>query len=99
MATLLERADLALVRMFEALGDVDGAYSAARREPLSTNVHRYLSSFLEAQTRLGAEVGDRAAAMEAYRRYLDVRSDPEPALDAQVESARQELAGLTGRSG
>ena len=41
--------------------------------------------------------GDRAGAIKAYRHYLALRSDPEPALRPAVEAVRAELAKLGAR--
>jgi hypothetical protein len=41
--------------------------------------------------------GERAAAADAYRRYLALRRDPEPAMMPQRDSVRAELAAITGR--
>ena len=43
---------------------------------------------------LAAVVGDTVGARWAYRRYLQVRSDPEPRLVPQRDSVRAELARL-----
>jgi hypothetical protein len=40
--------------------------------------------------------GDTAAAIEQYRQFLDLWSDPDAELRDQVTSARRALARLTG---
>jgi hypothetical protein len=40
------------------------------------------------------QVGDTEGAMRAYRHYLALRSDPEPALLGQADSVRAELGRL-----
>jgi hypothetical protein len=40
--------------------------------------------------------GDRAGAVRAYRHYVALRSDPEPALRPAVDTIRAELAKLVG---
>jgi hypothetical protein len=40
--------------------------------------------------------GDSAGAARAYRHYLALRSDPEPALRSAVDTVRAELARLAG---
>jgi hypothetical protein len=47
------------------------------------------------EARLAARIGDTASAADAYRRYLMMRSAPEPVLVPQRDSARAELARLT----
>ena len=46
------------------------------------------------QARLAAAAGERDAAIDAYRHYLLLRSDPEPALVAEVAQVREELNRL-----
>ncbi len=44
----------------------------------------------------GALTGDREGAIRAYRHYLELRSDPEQALQPEVERVREQLAKLVG---
>jgi serine/threonine protein kinase len=46
--------------------------------------------------RLAALTGDRSGAVRAYRHYLALRSDSEPALRPAIEAVRAELAKLAG---
>lgn len=88
---------LAVARLLESQGDVEAAYRAVqRREFFQT---RYLANYLREEGRLAALLGEREAAIRAYRHYLTLRSDPEPVLAADVERVRAELARLTGESG
>ena len=43
-----------------------------------------------------AMTGDTAGAIRAYRHYLVLQADPEPAARPRVERVRAELAALTG---
>ena len=56
-----------------------------------------LASTQREEGRLAALVGDTAAAIRAYRRYLDFRRDAEPSLIPQRDSVRAELARLERR--
>jgi hypothetical protein len=46
------------------------------------------------EARYAALLGDREGAIRAYRHYLALRADPEPALRSQVEAVRAELEAL-----
>jgi hypothetical protein len=59
-------------------------------------VPRYLATFLREEGRLAALTGDTVGAIAAYRHYLGLRSDPEPAVRPEVEQVRSELAALVG---
>ncbi len=88
---------LAVARLLESQGDIDAAYRAVqRREFFNT---RYLATYLREEGRLAALLGEREAAVRAYRHYLTLRSDPEPALAEEVEQIRADLARLTGEVG
>jgi serine/threonine-protein kinase len=88
---------LAVARLLESQGDLEAAYRAVqRREFFQT---RYLASYLREEGRLAALLGERDAAVRAYRHYLTLRSDPEPALADEVERVRAELGRLTAESG
>jgi hypothetical protein len=49
---------------------------------------------LREEGRLAALVGDREGAIDAYIKYLELRSDPEPVLLDEVAAVRNELAQL-----
>jgi serine/threonine-protein kinase len=51
---------------------------------------------LRDEARYAALVGDREGAARAYRQYLALRSDAEPAVQAQVRAVRAELNALEG---
>jgi hypothetical protein len=85
--------NLVIARLLEAQGDVPRALAAARRRTFG-NYPRYLPSFLREEGRLAALSGDTAGAIAAYRHYLALRSDPEPAVRPQVERVRGALAAL-----
>jgi hypothetical protein len=49
---------------------------------------------LREEGRLAALAGDREGAIRAYRHYLALRSEPEPAVRDQVAAVRGELRRL-----
>lgn len=88
-------ANLVLARLWEQDGDLPRALQAVRRRaggyllaPL------FQSTFLREEGRLAGLVGDTAGAIHAYRHYLVLRSDPDPALRPQRDSVRAELRRL-----
>ncbi len=77
----VEGANWLVAHLYGRLGAPDRALAAIRRRP-------YMSTFLwppglaetsRLEGRWAAAVGDRAGAVEAYRRYLVWRADPAPA--------------------
>ena len=54
----------------------------------------FMSTFLRQEGRLSALTGDTVGAIRAYRHYLALRRDPEPALRPEVERVRAELTAL-----
>lgn len=88
-------ARLLLARLFERLDDPEAALRNLRDRcrfcPASVY---YLADRLREEGRLAAALGDRAGALDAYRRYLVLRGEPEPAVQPQVDSVRRELAAL-----
>ena len=88
-------ANLVAARLLEKLGDNRGALAAARRRTDAwTQNNPYLATQLREQGRLAALVGEREEAIRAYRHYLALRLDPEPAIRPQVEAVRRELKQL-----
>jgi|GEM_PF-1655473 serine/threonine-protein kinase len=87
--------NLVLARLRAELGDARGGLAAARRRPYQTQFGSFfLSSYLREEGRLAALAGDRAGAVRAYRHYLLLRAAPEPALRAEAERVRAELARI-----
>lgn len=84
---------MALLR--ERTGDIDGALAAVRRRtihPLEGVVG--LSTLLREEGRLAALVGERDAAIRAYRHYLALRREAEPSLAAEVAAVAEEFNRL-----
>jgi tetratricopeptide (TPR) repeat protein len=89
-------ANLEVARLRERQGDLLAALAAVRRRPYAYHLTDYMAPHLREEGRLAALTGDRAGAARAYRHYLGLRSDPEPALRPAVEAVRAELAKLVG---
>lgn len=93
----LDAAALVLARMREAQGDIAGALAASRRRTFGAGTPDFfLSEFLREEGRLAALAGEHDAAVRAYRRFLALQSDADPARATVVEGVRAELARLTG---
>ena len=88
-------ANLIAARLFERAGDPRRALAAVRRRGDSwVPMQPYLATHLREEGRLAAIVGEREQAIAAYRHYLALRYDPEPALREEAEQLRRELAKL-----
>jgi hypothetical protein len=99
---ILAPANLVIARLRESRGQLDAALAASRRRAYiaDLNEHRILVALpasLRLEGRLAALSGDTAGARRAYRHYLALRSDPEPALRPQADSVRRALAALSSR--
>jgi tetratricopeptide (TPR) repeat protein/predicted Ser/Thr protein kinase len=88
--------NLEVARLRERQGDRRAALMAVRRRTYSYHLTDYLAAHLREEGRLAAFTGDSSGAVRAYRHYLALRSDPEPALRPAVEAVRAELAKLAG---
>jgi len=88
--------NLVASRLWERAGDLRRAYEAAQRWTPTTGPTEgvLLSTHLREQGRLAAALGEREAAIRAYRRYMKLRPNPEPALKADVAAVRAELERL-----
>jgi tRNA A-37 threonylcarbamoyl transferase component Bud32 len=81
------------------IGDTTGALAAARRRvrwqmsPVAGGLH---VDMLRREARLSALLGDTAAAIEAYNRYLAIRRDPDTPWREEWKQVRAELAELVG---
>jgi eukaryotic-like serine/threonine-protein kinase len=89
-------ANLEVARLRERQGDTRAALEAVRRRPYAYHLTDYLAAHLREEGRLAALTGDRPGALRAYRHYLALRSEAEPAAMPAVEAVRAELAKLGG---
>ena len=90
-------ANLVVARLAELQGDLPLALRAVRRR---AGAHGFfpiwhLSTFLREEGRLASLTGDTTGAVRAYKHYLGLRMNPEPAVRPEVESVRAELAKLS----
>jgi eukaryotic-like serine/threonine-protein kinase len=88
-------ANLEVARLRERQGDLRGALAAVRRRPYAYHLIEYFAPHLREEGRLAVLAGDTAAAIRAWRHYLALRSDPEPALRPGIDGVRAQLAKLT----
>ena len=92
--------NLVASRLWERAGNLQRAYAAAQRWAVASGPEEGTAyeTYLREQGRLGALVGDREAAIAAYRRYLRLRARHEPALDRDFATVRAELEKLERQS-
>jgi hypothetical protein len=83
--------NLIAARLHERAGDIPGALAAVRRRLIGISLNPEYVRYHAEEGRLAALVGDRQGAILAYRRYLSVRTDPEPRLRPQAEHVLSEL--------
>jgi tetratricopeptide (TPR) repeat protein len=91
--------NLIVAGLWEASGDPGRALAAVRRRIFNLAHPPFWTTTLRQEGRLADLAGDRPGAIEAYRRYLALRTNPEPAIAPQVEQVRAELARLVGEKG
>jgi len=89
LPTTIERS---LAAAYEIAGDESAALSAIRREQQAGGGS--LSPLLLREGRIAARLGERRDAIRAYEHYLALRSNPEPRLVPQRDSAQAELNRL-----
>jgi hypothetical protein len=85
--------NLVIARLRERAGDLPGALRAARRARWVLPPE-YLSASLREEGRLAALMGDRAAAIRAYRHFLVLQDSAEASRRDEVERVRAELTLL-----
>jgi tetratricopeptide (TPR) repeat protein len=91
-----EWASMLIARLYQEQGRADRALRAIRRRYSALGYPNPpgLAESLRLEGQLAALVGDKVGAIRAYRNYLKVRVDPEPARFAQRDSVRAELAAI-----
>jgi hypothetical protein len=92
--------NLVLARLWERQGDLTAALAAVRRRDrhwLPSGLF-FLSTFLREEGRLASLTGDTTGAIRAYRHYLALRAEPDPALRPERDRVRAALAALEART-
>jgi tetratricopeptide (TPR) repeat protein len=89
---------LTAARVHSNRGDAEQALVMARSGSYTWRFANYVAPTLLLRARLAARLDLRDEAISAYRHYLDLRHDPEPAVAPRVEQARTELSRLLADS-
>jgi serine/threonine-protein kinase len=93
----VEYAPIVHARILESQGKRDAALAALRSRPYFIGWQPLVSASLREEGRLAAQVGDREGAIRAYRHFLALRPNPEPALRPINTTVQNELAKLIAR--
>jgi len=89
-----------LARQRRLRGEFERGLAVARMRGLGMSFYLQMRPALfKEEGDLAALVGDTAGAIDAYTRYLNLRTDPDPELRPQVDSVRMALDGLLKASG
>jgi serine/threonine-protein kinase len=97
-AALVRVGNLVLARLHERRGDLPRALAVIRRRYFDYPVNPIYVAYHREEGRLAALNGDREGAVRAYRRYLTLRSNPEPRLQPQIAQIRAEIQALQRES-
>jgi hypothetical protein len=97
-ATWASYANLIAARLHEDRGEIPAALAAVRRRWTGLAWFPHYVTYLREEGRLAALAGDRAGAIRAYRHYLALRSEAEPALQPEVRRVREELEAVERES-
>jgi len=89
-------ASIQLARLYQAQGRTDRALRAVRRRwlPLGLPEPVGLAESYRLEGQLAAKLGDRQAAIAAYKNYLRLRFDPDSSRIPQRDSVRAEYAAI-----
>jgi TolB-like protein len=88
-------AHITLARLYHLLDQPEPALAALRRRPFMTAAWpRYLATAWREEGELAQQIGDVEGALNAYRRYLALRSAPDARLALEQQSVWQAMAEL-----
>ena len=96
----VEASDLSMVLAiaFEEHGEYERALGALMRQLIGLGYrYPFLSARYRREGRLALAVGDTTRAIDAFERYMRFRDAPEPALQAETDEIRAQLAVLVAR--
>jgi hypothetical protein len=95
--SIVVAAILTLARLRESQGEFARALAVIRHRGygrVGGGGPNFLATCFREEGRLAALAGDRPGAIRSYRKYLALRSRPEPTLQQDVDHVRSELALL-----
>jgi hypothetical protein len=96
-SSIIPAAILTLARLRESQGDFARALAVMRHRGYGRaggGGPNFLATCFREEGHLAALTGDRLGAIRSYRKYLALRSRPEPTLQQDVDHVRSELALL-----
>jgi hypothetical protein len=93
-----EVGNLVAAELWHQRGDEAKALACARRRFMGLLPRPTYVASLREEGRYAALAGERDEAIRAYRQYLALRSDPEPAVRPKIDEVRAELAALERES-
>jgi hypothetical protein len=100
-SSIIPAAILTLARLRESEGDFARALAVMRHRGYGRaggGGPNFLATCFREEGHLAALTGDRLGAIRSYRKYLALRSRPEPTLQQDVDDVRSELALLESSS-
>ena len=83
-----------LARTWERAGNIERALSAIRMRPIGFTAAAVAPWTYYDEGRIAALAGDRAGAIRAYSRYLDLIAGADPVFDERRAEVRRALAQL-----
>jgi serine/threonine-protein kinase len=94
-------AALIAARIHAERGDLERALAAARRRHIGSWIvpPMFEATFWRVEGDLARQLGDTAAAIDAYEMFLRLRYDPSPRFVDEVEGVKNALVELVGNRG
>ena len=80
--------------MYEEIGDNQSALRASERRDMQLSMPMYASTFLRLQANAAEKLGQRDEAIRLLRTYIELRAKADPALQSDVQAARDRLKAL-----
>ena len=87
-------ANLMIAGMYEEIGDNQSALRASERRDMQLSMPMYASTFLRLQANAAEKLGQRDEAIRLLRTYIELRAKADPALQSDVQAARDRLKAL-----
>jgi serine/threonine protein kinase len=87
-----------VIKVLAPRAEVAAALAAVRRRSMGLAPFPHHVTYLREEGRLAALAGDRDGAIRAYRHYLALRSEVDPALQPEIRRVREELEAVERES-
>ncbi|MEP6834681.1 MAG: serine/threonine-protein kinase [Gemmatimonas sp.] len=91
-------ANLMIAGLYDEVGDAKASLRVSKRRDMQLAIPAYASTFLRVRANAAEKTGDFEEAIRSLRTYIELRAKADPALQSDVQAAKDRLKALEKKS-